>query len=39
MAKNKKRKIFLVGMPGVGKSTIGKLAAEKLGWNSMILIK
>ena len=30
--KIKKEKYFLVGMPGVGKSTIGKLVAEKLGW-------
>lgn len=30
-------KIFLIGMPGTGKSTVGKILANKLGWKFMDL--
>ena len=29
---NAKRNILLIGLPGCGKSTVGALAAERLGW-------
>ena len=31
--KNDKQNIILIGMPGVGKSTIGRKFSEKLGWD------
>ena len=26
------KRVFLIGMMGVGKSTVGKLVADRLGW-------